>query len=130
MCRVIARDSRRSEYSGLAREGIDDVACVDCALRLKEEQLGVAIDGHGLVLCASRHDVELTGLKPDDPLIALGVPHVHVERAFDDEEELIDLGMVVPHKRAAGARKLHLLSVELANDVWGPRRGDLRESPR
>jgi hypothetical protein len=78
--------------------------------------------GDRLVLDAARHDQEIPLLEPHHP-----VAEVHVERALDDQEELV-LGVVpVPDELPRELGELDVLAVERGHDARRPGLADARE---
>lgn len=79
------------------------------------------------VLDAARHDQEFTFGEIEAGLDALGVAVVHVKRAADDEEHFILMVVMMPEELASDFDELHVLAVEFAHYLGGPRFGELRE---
>lgn len=60
-------------------------------------------------------DDEFAFFDPD-----MSVPELHAKTAFDNEEQLVFVLMMVPHEFALKLHQLDELTVELANDSGAP----------
>src|SRR5690348_176049 len=93
---------------------IANVPRVQGRRRLEEQDLDFLI-GDGPVFHASRHDEEIA--RPElDHLIT----QLHAKTAAVHEKELVFILVVMPHERTLKLRELHLLSIQLADDLRTP----------
>src|SRR5688572_6474626 len=90
------------------------VARIERGGGLEEEDLHFLFR-YGAVLDAAGHDQEFPFLQPD-----VAVPELHAETALHDHEELVLMLVVMPDEFALELRELHMLAVELADDLGAP----------
>jgi hypothetical protein len=90
------------------------VARVQSRGRLEQQDVRLLL-GHGPDFDAGRHDQEFAYFQPD-----VSIPELHAEPAFDDEEEFVLGVVVVPDERPLELDQLHLLAVQLADDLRFP----------
>ena len=93
---------------------VPHVAGVERRGRLEQQDVGLLV-GHRAVLDAAGHDQERALLQPD-----VSVPELHAEAALHDEEKLILVVVVVPDERPLELDELHLLAVQLGDDLGLP----------
>src|SRR5207237_7148275 len=74
------------------------------------------------VFDATVDDQELALFEPDVP-----IPKLHAKPAFDDKEEFVLGVVVVPDERPLELDQLHLLAVQLADDLRLPLVAELRQ---
>jgi hypothetical protein len=102
----------------LYRERPVRVARVERGRRLEEKDVNFVL-GNGPMLRAAWHDDELALVHGDR-----AVPELHVERALDDEEELIFGFVLMPDERALELDELDVLAIQLADDLGVPVGGE------
>jgi hypothetical protein len=90
---------------------VDDVASIQRGSRLKQHNPAFLLRDR-TVLHAPRHDDELALF---DPLLA--VEEFHPKAAFDHQEHLIFVLMVMKHELALDLYQFYLLPVEFPRDV-------------
>jgi hypothetical protein len=71
--------------------------------------------GDGPVFDATGDDQELAFFEPD-----VSIPKLHPKPAFDDEKQFVFIIMVMPDERTLELDQLHLLAIQLANDLRLP----------
>src|SRR5687768_5261973 len=85
------------------------------ARRLEHEDRAT---GRGrLVLDAPRHDEDVTALQRNGALLAAGLAQRDVEPAIQDEEELVGVGVHVPHVVTLRVGDLHVVVVDAGDDA-------------
>ncbi len=96
-----------------------DVPGVPRCRRLEDQHVDFSIRSRS-VLDAPRDDDEFTFCERDD-----AVAKLDTERAAHDEKELVLVLVMMPHELALEFDELHLLAVELADDLGSPVLSDL-----
>ena len=97
------------------------VARVQRRGRLEQQNVRLLF-GDGPMFNATRHDQELACYQPDVP-----IPKLHAKPALDDEEEFVLVVVVVPDERPLELDQLHLLAVQLADNLRLPLVAELRQ---
>src|SRR5512140_1614556 len=105
----------------LPRQRAAGVAGIERRHGLEEEDVGFLL-GDWTVLDATWDHEELAGGKADGP-----VAQLHVEGALDDEEHFVFRLVLVPRERSLELHELHVLPVQLGDDLRIPVRGAERE---
>jgi hypothetical protein len=97
------------------------VARVQRRTRLEQQNVGFLI-GHWAVFDATRNDQELALLQPN-----MAIPELHAEPAFDHQEKLVLVVVVVPYEGGLELDQLHQLAVEFADNLRFPGVGETGE---
>ena len=85
------------------------------------------VDGHWAVFDAFGDDVELAGVEFDVGGFAGWCAEVDPEGAFEDEEEVVGVGVGVPDEVALELDEHDVVAVEVGDDLWMPAVGEAGE---
>ena len=113
-------------FQGLVGALVDHVAGVERGVWLEEEEPAFFV-GDWLVNDAARDDDKLAFFDGFEMFAAIFFAVVHLESAFNDEEEFVFVLVMMEDELAFDLVEFHGLSVEFGGDVGLPEFGDVRE---